>query len=32
VEGGKDFGEFGGPGSDDRVFVLRHVNSRVCEP
>ena len=31
AEGDKDFGEFGGPGSDDRVFILFHSNRKLCD-
>jgi hypothetical protein len=30
VEGGKDFGEFGAPGSDDRMFLLPRPERRLC--
>ena len=31
VEGSKDFGEFGGPGSDDRVFILPRADRKLCD-
>ena len=31
AEGEKDFGEFGAPGSDDRVFILPRGDRAVCE-
>ena len=31
AEGAKDFGEFGGKGSDDRVFILPRAARSVCE-
>ena len=30
VEGRKDFGAFGAPGSDDRAFVLPRANPGLC--
>ena len=31
VEGGRDFGTFGGPGSDDRVFILPRSPRKLCD-
>jgi hypothetical protein len=31
AEGEKDFGEFGGPGTDDRVFLLRRGDRKTCD-
>lgn len=31
TEGEKDFGSFGGRGSDDRVFVLRRGDRKTCD-
>lgn len=31
AEGSRDFGEFGGPGGDDRVFVLPHADRKLCD-
>jgi hypothetical protein len=31
AEGEKDFGEFGGPGTDDRVFILPRGDRRTCD-
>ena len=31
AEGEKDFGEFGGPGTDDRVFILPHGDRKTCD-
>jgi hypothetical protein len=31
TEGEKDFGTFGAPGSDDRVFILRRADPKTCE-
>lgn len=31
AEGEKDFGSFGGRGSDDRVFILRRGDRSVCD-
>jgi hypothetical protein len=31
AEGGKDFGEFGGRGSDDRAFLLRRGDRALCD-
>jgi len=31
AEGAKDFGEFGGKGSDDRVFILPRAARSVCD-
>ena len=30
VEGRKDFAQFGGPGSDDRMFVLPRADRKLC--
>jgi hypothetical protein len=31
AEGEKDFGEFGGPGTDDRVFILPRGDRKTCD-
>jgi len=31
AEGEKDFGEFGGPGTDDRVFILPRADRKACD-
>ena len=31
VAEGTDWGMFGGPGSDDRVFILRRANRKLCD-
>ncbi|AXK81476.1 hypothetical protein DW352_13735 [Pseudolabrys taiwanensis] len=31
TEGAKDFGEFGGPGTDDRVFILPRADRKLCD-
>jgi len=31
AEGEKDFGSFGGPGSDDRVFILPRTDRKICD-
>lgn len=31
VEGAKDFGEFGAPGGDDRVFILPRADRKICD-
>jgi hypothetical protein len=31
AEGEKDFGSFGGRGSDDRIFILRRSDRTVCD-
>ena len=31
AEGEKDFGEFGKPGSDDRVFLLSRGDRKICD-
>lgn len=31
AEGERDFGEFGGPGGDDRVFVLPRADRKLCD-
>ncbi len=31
VEGEKDAGDFGGPGGDDRVFMLMRAERKVCD-
>ena len=31
TEGEKDFGEFGGPGTDDRVFILPRADRKLCD-
>jgi len=31
IEGAKDFAEFGGPGSDDRVFLLPRADRKLCD-
>lgn len=31
AEGIRDFGEFGGPGGDDRVFVLPRADRKLCD-
>ena len=30
VAEGTDWGMFGGPGSDDRVFILRRADRKLC--
>jgi hypothetical protein len=31
AEGEKDFGEFGGPSTDDRVFILPRADRKLCD-
>lgn len=31
AEGEKDFGSFGAPGSDDRVFILPRADRKICD-